>query len=494
MLLKAQEEKLRQQNVQLDAALNNMVQGLAMFDAEQRLVICNKRYAEMYGLTPEQVKPGTTLREIIEHRIANGDFRGKSADELLRDDAASASPARSRPSTPTSSSDGRYIAVSTQPMADGGTVTTHQDITEQRRSEAKIAHMALHDALTGLPNRVLLNERLEHALARVKRGEIVATHLLDLDHFKTRQRHAGPSRRRQAAADGGRPAARAGAGDRHDRAHGRRRVRHRAGRHRRSRPMPPRWRSASSRPSASPTMIDGHQVVIGTSVGIAVGPPDGATPDQLMRNADLALYRAKGDGRGTFRFFEPEMDAQMQARRAMEYDLRKALAAGEFELHYQPVVNLASNEISGFEALIRWHHPEKGMVSPGTFIPLAEEIGFIVPLGEWAIRRGLRRRPRNGRSDLKVAVNLSPAQFRSPGLVQVVVERAGRLGPGAGAARARDHRDHPAAGQRGDARHALSSCASSACASPWTTSARAIPRSATCRASPSTRSRSTARS
>ena len=161
-------------------------------------------------------------------------------------------------------------------------------------------------------------------------------------------------------------------------------------------------------------------MVIGTSVGIAVGPADGLDADQLMRNADLALYRAKGDGRGTYRFFEPEMDAQMQERRAMEYDLRKALAAGEFELHYQPVVNLETNEISGFEALIRWHHPEKGMIAPGAFIPLAEEIGLIVPLGEWVIRQACATAAswpahiRDFRQSLAGAV-------QEPGLVQVVV-------------------------------------------------------------------------
>ena len=131
-------------------------------------------------------------------------------------------------------------------------------------------------------------------------------------------------------------------------------------------------------------------MIIGTSVGIAVGPTDGQTPDELIRNADLALYRAKDDGRGTYRFFGPEMDAQMQVRRAMEHDLRKALIAGEFALHYQPIVNLESNEICGVEALMRWQHPEKGMISPGNFIPVAEEIGFIVPLGEWAIREACR--------------------------------------------------------------------------------------------------------
>src|SRR5947208_3447806 len=171
---------------------------------------------------------------------------------------------------------------------------------------------------------------------------------------------------------------------------------------------------------SEPYEIDGHQAVIGASIGIAVGPGDGLRPDRLLRNADLALYRAKGDGRGTFRFFEPAMDLQMQTRRIMEQDLRKSLAAGEFELYYQPVVNLASNEISGFEALIRWNHPEKGMVAPATFIPLAEEIGFIVPIGEWVIRQACTTAAKCP-ADLHVAVNISAAQFRSPGRMQVIV-------------------------------------------------------------------------
>jgi diguanylate cyclase (GGDEF)-like protein len=172
---------------------------------------------------------------------------------------------------------------------------------------------------------------------------------------------------------------------------------------------------------SQPYDIEGRQAVIGTSIGVSVGPGDGISPDQILRNADLALYRAKGDGRGMFRFFERGMDAQMQARRALECDLRKALAGGEFELYYQPVVDLASNEISGLEALIRWHHPEKGMIPPNTFIPLAEEIGLIVPIGEWAIREACTTAASWPRG-LKVAVNLSPAQFRSPGLLQVIVE------------------------------------------------------------------------
>jgi diguanylate cyclase (GGDEF)-like protein/PAS domain S-box-containing protein len=423
--LQEQEEKLQVKNLQLDAALNNMVQGLAMFDADLRIVVANNRYAELYGLTSEQVKPGTSLRQIVEYRIANGHLPGRSVDDVMNRMLRRV--AGNKPSHHTvTTEDGRYITVSAQPIAAGYTVTTHHDITEQRQSDAKISHMALHDGLTDLPNRALLSERLDYALARVDRGEIVAVHLLDLDHFKKVNDtlgHGAGDKLLMVVADRLRAlvretdtVARLG-GDEFA-----------------------ILQVAIAQPADATTLvqriiesvsapydIDGQQMVIGASVGIAVGPTDGVTPDQLMRNADLALYRAKGDGRGAFRFFEPAMDAQMQARRAMERDLRQALAAREFELHYQPVVNLQHNTISGFEALIRWHHSEKGMVPPSTFIPVAEEIGLIVPLGEWAIRQACANAA-DWPDDLSVAVNLSAVQFRSPGLVQVVVSALAAAG------------------------------------------------------------------
>ena len=416
-LLKLKEEQLRTQNHQLDAALNNIVQGLAMFDAEHRLVLSNSRYAEIYGLTPAQVQPGTTLKQIIEYRIANGLPSEMSADDIvsgmLRRREVGFGHFYSQ------LGDGRCIAITVRPMADGGTVTTHQDITEQRRSEAKIAHMAHHDALTGLPNRILLNQRLEQAFARSKRGENVAAHFLDLDYFKTVNDTLGHaagdkllemvSERLRALARETDIVARMGGDEFAILQSGI--------------AQPADAGSLARRVIESvslPYDIDGQQVNIGTSIGIAIGPGDGPNPDVLMRNADLALYRAKEDGRGAFRFFEPEMDAQMQERRSMEVDLRRALAAGQFELHYQPIVNLATNEISAFEALIRWHHPQKGLIAPNTFIPLAEEIGFIVPLGEWAMRQACATAA-TWPGDVKVAVNLSAVQFRSPGLVQVVV-------------------------------------------------------------------------
>ena len=176
-----------------------------------------------------------------------------------------------------------------------------------------------------------------------------------------------------------------------------------------------------------PFEVHGHQVVIGTSIGIAMAPADGNEPDQLLRNADMALYRAKAEGRGTFHFFQPEMDAQMQERRRLELDLRKALIANEFELYYQPLIQIASGEVCGFEALIRWNHPERGVVMPGAFIPVAEEIGLIVPLGEWVLRKACMDAAA-WPGKLSVAVNLSAAQFRNPMLALSVVSALGQSG------------------------------------------------------------------
>ena len=428
-LLKLKENQLETQNIQLDAALNNMVQGLAMFDRHQRLVLCNDRYREIYGFTHAQTKSGTPLIRLIEWRVGNGLIADRSPQEIV--DLM----LRQRENTQlkqfhSTLSDGRCIAITAQPMLDGGTVTTHQDITEQRRSEAKIAHMALHDALTGLPNRLLLNEQLGHALSRTKRGELVAVHLLDLDRFKnvndTLGHPAGDKllglvteRLKQVVRETD-TVARMG-GDEFAIVQ--------VGIEQPSDATALALRTIEE--ISEPYDIDGHHVIIGTSVGIAVAPIDGENPSQLLRNSDLALYRAKGDGRGTFRFFELQMDAQSQDRRAMEYDLRSALVRNEFELYYQPIMDLRSDSVCGFEALLRWRHPERGLLLPGRFIPLAEEIGFIVPLGEWVVRQACATAV-TWPEELQVSVNLSPVQFGSPGLVQVVMSAlaASGLEPG----------------------------------------------------------------
>jgi predicted signal transduction protein with EAL and GGDEF domain len=176
-----------------------------------------------------------------------------------------------------------------------------------------------------------------------------------------------------------------------------------------------------------PFGIDGHQVVAGASVGIALAPEDGDDPDRLLKAADLALYRAKAEGRGTFRAFEPEMDRHAQARRAMELDLRRALVMGEFEVHYQPLLDLRTDRVSGFEALLRWNHPERGRVPPAEFVPVAEEIGLIEPLGEWVLQQACRDVagwPRR----LKLAVNVSPVQFTRRNLVEQVEKALARSG------------------------------------------------------------------
>src|SRR5580704_13148913 len=414
-----QEERLRIRNLQFDTAINNMSQGLCFFDAAHRLIVCNDRYVGMYDLSRDRVGPGTTLAEIVDMRFEAGSFPAMSREEYLHwrtNVAVSHEPTDSIVEL----QNGKTFKIRHRPMPDGGWVATHEDITEQRRSEVKIEYMAHHDALTDLANRVLLNERLEQALGRrIHREEFVAVHHLDLDQFKAVNDTFGhPVGDKLLKIVAERLRALVRETDTIARMGGDEFVIVQA-------PIadPAEATSLAQRIIASmsePFDLDGHQAVIGASVGIAVGPSDGLKPDRLLRNADLALYRAKGDGRGTFRFFEPAMDLQMQTRRIMEQDLRKALHAGEFELYYQPVVNLASGDISGFEALIRWNHPEQGVIPPASFIPLAEETGLIVPVGEWVIRQACATAAQ-WPGNLNVAVNISAVQFRSPGLMQVIV-------------------------------------------------------------------------
>jgi predicted signal transduction protein with EAL and GGDEF domain len=177
----------------------------------------------------------------------------------------------------------------------------------------------------------------------------------------------------------------------------------------------------------APFDIDGHHVVIGASIGIAIAPSDGLDSDELLKNADLALYRAKTEGRGTFRFFQPEMDRRMQTRRGLERDLRSALVNGEFALHYQPLVNIERDEICGFEALLRWHQPERGLVSPGEFIALAEETAQIVSIGEWVLHQACGEAAK-WPNRIRVAVNVSPVQFKRTHLVEVVMNALARAG------------------------------------------------------------------
>ncbi len=349
--------KLREQNlrleaakVQLDAAMNNMPHGLCMFDGDQRMVVCNTKYAEMYGLQPEHTTPGTTLREILKLRVEKGNSP-ESAEEYIEERIREVSGGVAY-TKQNELRDGRILSIMHQPMANGGWVAIHQDITEQKTIEKKIAHMAHHDALTGLPNRILLREQLEHVLSYGPRGQTLAVLCLDLDHFKnvndTLGHPVGDSLLRHVADRlrgclrdtdivarlGGDEFAIVQVGT--------------------EQPVGATILAQRVIDVMSATFeVDGHQLVIGTSVGIAIAPSDGTEPDQLLRNADMALYRAKADGRNASRFFETAMDAKMQERRSLELDLRKALVASEFELVYQPQVNSRTYEVAGFEALLR---------------------------------------------------------------------------------------------------------------------------------------------
>jgi diguanylate cyclase (GGDEF)-like protein/PAS domain S-box-containing protein len=294
------------------------------------------------------------------------------------------------------------------------------DITERRKAEARIAHMAHHDGLTNLPNRELYQDRLKQALEQGQSGnKRVAVLCVDLDLFKNVNDSFGHpmgdrllklvAERLRSEVRGNNLVARLGGDE-----------------------FAVILASDVSPKEASDFAarlieilsacydIDGIEVVVGASIGIALSPGDGATSEELMRNADMALYRAKSDGGGVHRFFEKEMDRQAQKRRDMELDLRRAFANGEFELHYQPLVDIAADRISGFESLLRWRHPQKGMISPADFIPVAEDIGLIVALGEWVLREACTEAAK-WPADVKVAVNLSPVQFRSRNLVQVVI-------------------------------------------------------------------------
>jgi diguanylate cyclase (GGDEF)-like protein len=289
-----------------------------------------------------------------------------------------------------------------------------------RRNLERIAHLAHFDALTDLPNRVLFRRELQEALARARRAdEETAVLCIDLDHFKTVNDtlgHPVGDALLQAVADRLRHCVREG--DSVARLGGDEFAVVQAGPN-----LPAGAGELADRvvaAMAEPFVIQGHQVVIGASVGIAIAPTDAHQPDELLKKADMALYRVKAEGRGGFHFFEKAMDERLQARRTLELDLRHAVAAGEFELHFQPLMNLATGRVGCCEALLRWASPQRGLVSPADFIPLAEEIGLIVPLGEWVLREACRQAA-EWPSHVRVAVNISPAQFRSRNLLGVVM-------------------------------------------------------------------------
>ena len=399
-------------NHPLDGHLNALQQGFIFLDGRGRLRGCTDPARTLLGPLVAQDLSSRALLQAL--AAALGGDRRPVVIAMRR------AFAQGQPAAFDLSLDGRDIAVVVHAIPGEGWTVILDDVSARRAAEASSAELARLDPLTGLANRLLLRERLGAAMERLTlTGEPCAILLIDLDRFKPVNDtlgHPVGDALLQKVADRLRSAVRPS--DTVARIGGDEFIVLQAA------TASPEQVAALARRLVDllgrTYIIDGQLLTIGASVGAALAPRDGRDPDQLLKHADLALYRAKLDGRGTFRFFEPEMDARMQARRRLELDMRQALARREFVLHYQPQLNLMNQRLTGCEALLRWRHPEQGMVSPADFIPLAEEIGLIVPIGEWVIRQACRDAAAWPGS-ASVAVNVSPAQFKSERLVETIM-------------------------------------------------------------------------
>jgi len=404
--------ELERVNLQLEAAVNNMPLGLSMFDAQHRLLVCNRRYVEMYDLPPELTLRGTPYCALWEHREKKGALHYPAE--------GSREPDFNRPGSMTIEfGSEKTYSVARQPLKGGGWVALHEDITLRRRQEQEITHLARHDPLTNLANRALFREQLQQALLRLGRGQGFAVLCLDLDRFKpvndTLGHPVGDALLRQVSerllscVRQGDLVARLG-GD--EFAIIQANVRDSDS----SEKLAVRVVEAVGKPY----VINGHHIEISTSMGIVLAPRDGSDADLLMNNADLALYRTKADGRNGYSFFKSEMNEHVLVRRSLEADLRRALEEDGLSLWYQPAVCLKRGTVTGLEALLRWTHPERGTIAPAEFIALAEESGLMGEVGDWALRRACMQAARWS-SPARVAINLSPLQIKR-NLTEVVLQ------------------------------------------------------------------------
>ena len=407
-------EALKNSNARFAAALQNMSQGLCMIDSSQNILVANERYRQIYNLPEELVQPATTLTQIIEYRSQTGNYIGPLANEYIASQL-------NNPTDIEKLGNGRVILTIRHPMSDGCWLTTHEDITERWRNETRVAFMAHHDALTGLANRAALIEKIEDTCARHRRwGDKFNVLMVDLDRFKqvndTFGHPAGDELLKQVAERlkatlretdvlarlGGDEFAIVQVND-----------------------VDPGDAAETLATRiigliAEPFVIDGNAVNIGTSIGIALAPEHGIHADELLKMADLALYHAKSVGRNRSAIFEPTLGRAAAEKHILENEVRRALAQNKFEVHFQPIVDTKTFKISCAEALIRWWHPEKGLIPPDQFIPLAEESGTILQIGEWVLQAACQEAVQ-WPSSVKVAVNLSTVQLRSANMLDNII-------------------------------------------------------------------------
>ncbi|HEY2424379.1 MAG TPA: EAL domain-containing protein [Pseudolabrys sp.] len=418
--------RFEQQANRFDIALNNMSHGLCMLDEQNRLQVWNDRFLELLHLKDMPVRVGMPATYLLRHSIRAGNHRTKSIKKVFADLAQGL--AQNRFDQVQTSPDGdRTIAVSRRMMSGGGSVVILEDVTESKRAQERITHLAKYDDLTGLANRNQFRERINGMLAAMhKRKNHVAIHLIDLDRFKTINDTLGhPIGDKLLKEVASRLKTVIRPGDMITRFGGDEFVVLQIGT---ERYQDAKWLAERlARTLKDPFDIDGHRIDIGASIGIAMAPMDGVDADQLLKKADMALYAAKNGGGGDHRFFALEMEEAAQERRALELDLREALTSEQFDLYFQPLVDLRSGRVTTCEALLRWRHPRRGMVPPSIFIPIAEETGLIIPLGEWALQRACYEAAKWPKS-VKVAVNLSPVQFRDRGLALQVVSALAKSG------------------------------------------------------------------
>ena len=418
--LQDSERTAREQAALLQAVYAAAPVGLAFHDCELRYVAVNDRLAEMTG-HPVAEAIGRRPREFYRDQLAAE--RVEQAVQRVIDTGWPIEGVEFRAIISTTPGVERQFVTSFHPVRDAesrmlGVSVAVNEVTERKRAEAQIVHLAHHDPLTGLANRLLFRERLQEALTRIGDRQALALHYLDLDQFKCVNDalgHAVGDRLLMQAAE-----------------RLRRCVRERDSVVRlggdefaviqTDLPHPESAASLAERlihTLSQPYQLGGEMAVVGASVGIALAPADGTTPDELTRHADTALYRAKAEGRGVYRFFRPSMDEAARLTQALRTSMRLAIARHEFELCYQPLIDLRGGKTTCFEALLRWRHPLHGLLDPDLFIPIAEDSGLIVPLGKQVLRMACRE-ALSWPVPVRVAVNLSVIQFRSPGLVRTV--------------------------------------------------------------------------